>query len=740
MIDSSATANPGTSNPASNWEWYGPTSKTASNHDIHVSITSECHDVFGGWSNNDSTIASFNRVVIDESATIMNAYGGYSKNTNTERNIVEVFGRVSGEDSGIHGGSSSTKGDTLDNKVFVRSGGSVYGNVSGGHAQNGRATGNVVVVEENAVVAQGSINGGYGALEASNNSVFIFGKYGDPAQSHSLYGGQSNTGGTCYDNTVYIGEGGLVEEEVFAAYAPLGTASDNILIIEDATVRGNAGAVNAYAGGVYTQGTGNELHLLGNAIVTGGAGAHFDGWQENQTHGFDGLVHIRGTATVGSLSGFDHLVIELTDDNVHTAAVTITNEHVVIYESDPVLDLTGVDTLIDADALSDSAQGARLLQVTSESSDTLRLLLDEQTVFTDESSVFVDRAWILDETIVAEGEIEVDSVYVDPEGNIVSALRGTETILGQRTVTAATESKTLSESFLGTIAFLNQGAEFIADEGLRAMTASASPGKVSAFGAVHGGSSRYKSGSHVDVDGVTLSTGVVTKVGGTTLAAFLEAGWASSESHVSGTKGDGDHDNCGFGAAFRHTFANAFYFDGSARFGRASTKFDGRYANANARYDADGLYGSLHVGAGYVFTLNDMMDLDLYSRYVFTYLEGDTVHLDSPEREKFDMDDTVTHAFRIGARLTGDLHESVHWRVGLAYERVADGDADSDVIASGTRASLDVPTLEGNTGIVETGITMRPKEKSPWSVDFGLKGYVGDRQGISGNASVVYSF
>lgn len=48
LIDSSATANPGTSNPASNWKGYGPTSKTASNHDIHVSITSECHYVFGG--------------------------------------------------------------------------------------------------------------------------------------------------------------------------------------------------------------------------------------------------------------------------------------------------------------------------------------------------------------------------------------------------------------------------------------------------------------------------------------------------------------------------------------------------------------------------------------------------------------------------------------------------------------------------------------------------------------------
>ena len=134
------------------------------------------------------------------------------------------------------------------------------------------------------------------------------------------------------------------------------------------------------------------------------------------------------------------------------------------------------------------------------------------------------------------------------------------------------------------------------------------------------------------------------------------------------------------------------------------------------------------------------MDLDLYGRYVFTYLEGDSVRLETLERERFDMEDAVTHAFRIGARLTGVLHESVHWRAGLAYERVADGDAESDVIASGTRASLDVPTLEGNTGIMEVGITVRPKETSPWAVDFGLEGYVGDRQGVSGNASVVYSF
>ena len=741
LIDSSTTANPASSSPGPKWDWYGPTNESTSNNDVHFSTIGEHHYIFGGWSKEESNVVSFNRVVIKNGAEIKNTYGGYSQNQNVERNIVEVFGKVHGEDSSVYGGASSTSGDALDNMVFVRNGGTVLGEIAGGEAQNGRAIGNVVVVAGNAVVAEGSINGGKGALEASNNSVFIYGQVGDSNQYHSVYGGHTtNDGGTSNGNMVYIGAGSFVDDQVFAAFAPRGTASENILVIEDAKVQGNAGAVDAFAKGVYTQGTGNELHLLGNAIVTGGAGAHFDGWQENATRGYDGLVHVRGTATVGSLSGFDHLVIELTDDNVQTAAITITNEHVVLYQQDPILDLKGVDILIDAEELSNPNQGARLLQVASESSDSLHLHLDEQTVFTDESSVFVDRTWKVDDAVVAEGGIEVDSVYIDSEGNIVSALNGTETILGERSINASTESNTLSESFLGTIAFVNQGAEFIADEGLRVMTTAAAPSKISTFGAVHGGSSRYETGSHVDVDGVTLATGAVTKVGNTTLAGFVEAGWASSESHVSGTEGDGDHDYYGFGAALRHTFENDFYLDASARFGWASTEFDGRYANANAQYDADGLYGSLHVGAGHVFTLNKTMDLDLYGRYVFTYLEGDSVRLETLERERFDMEDAVTHAFRIGARLTGVLHESVHWRAGLAYERVADGDAESDVIASGTRASLDVPTLEGNTGIMEVAITVRPKETSPWAVDFGLKGYVGDRQGVSGNASVVYSF
>ena len=220
LIDSSTTANPGSSNPASDCDWYGPSNESTSNNDVHFSTIGEHHDIFGGWSKEESNVVSFNRVVIEDGAEIMITYGGYSQNQNVERNIVEVFGKVfakvHGEDSRVDGGASSTSGDALDNMVFVRNEGAVLGDIAGGRALNGRAIGNVVVVEGDAVVAEGSINGGIGALEASNNSVFIYGQVGDSNQYHSVYGGQTtNGGGTSNGNMVYIGAGSFVDDKVF---------------------------------------------------------------------------------------------------------------------------------------------------------------------------------------------------------------------------------------------------------------------------------------------------------------------------------------------------------------------------------------------------------------------------------------------------------------------------------------------------------------------------------------------
>lgn len=435
-----------------------------------------------------------------------------------------------------------------------------------------------------------------------------------------------------------------------------------------------------------------------------------------------GSLEFTGVNTVGNVvSSFSKMILNVSDVNETKPVLTGTKNGYSFDLSDKTLEIHGADCVAE--------NGSYQLVELAEGS---HIDFNGNTKIS-KTGVFVDRLWQI------EGESQSGAWY-----NGLQIVNG-DLMSGDLLISAGEEksnenSKTLAESFLGSLAFLNQGAEFIADEGMRAMTNAATAGKVSTFGAIHGGKSRYETGSSVDVDGVTLATGVATKWNRLMLAGFVEAGWANSESHVSGTDGDGDHDYYGVGAALRYEFESPFYLDGSVRVGAASTEFDGRYTDANAKYDADGLYGSMHVGAGYVFGLTENVALDLYGRYVLGYLEGDTVDLGTPDGEKFDMDDTFTHAFRVGARFTGNISDTGGWCFGVAYEHVADGDAESDVIVSGTRAALDVPSLEGNTGIVEAGLTMRPDGSSPWAANIGIKGYVGDREGVSGNATVLYTF
>lgn len=713
------------SNPSGgSYDWWGPTAKTSADtrtgNYVNISISKEGVAI-GGWSEDGLTVSG-NRVVIASGGNMFDTYGGYSSAGNVENNVAEIYGSTS-QGGRTYGGYARKGGDVAGNMVFIRSGAKAHSQVTGGNAGEGVATANVVVLEKNATMNSGYINGGTG-MSANENMVFIYG-----TALATVYGGQAtNRSGTANKNLVYVGNGATVKVDVFAAFgsAMISDASNNVLIVDNATIERHAAA----AGGLTYQGQGNELHLLGQANVRGWAGA------SDKTH--TGLVHIRGTATVGCLKGFDELVFELTDDNVDKAALTITNAYKVLENEEPILDLTGVSTFIDADKLTKPADGALLMAMTQ--GEAIHVLVDDETSFADETSVFVDKSWSVSQDVVDVGSIEADKFFINEDGELVTSLNGVETVLGEKATSASNESHTLSESLLGTVAFVNQGAEFIADEGIRAMTEAAYGNHTALFGAVHGGTSRYKTGSHVDVDGATLVTGVVTQVDSWMMAGFLEAGWASSESHVTGSKGDGDHNYYGVGAATRYSFENPFYVEGALRIGQASTEFDGRYADASAHYDADGVYCSMHVGAGYLTKMTDALTLDLYGRYVFTYLEGDAVGLETAGGETFDMDNTMTHAFRLGARVTGVLGPAAKWRMGLAYEHVADGDAESDVVLAGTRTALDVPSLEGDTGIMEIGVSMKPTETSRWFTDLSVKGYAGDREGVSGSATIGYVF
>lgn len=698
--------------------------------------------VMGGYSTTDDVLN--NQLNVNGSINRATLYGGYADGTGTASGNTLTLNTQSTVSFGQLGGGYSASGNVLNNTVVITASSQVVLNdqVAQGARTRGTdvvVTGNSVVVEENASFDPGprtaqALYGAYaqnGASDAKQNSVVI--RHGALVAGDVfgvfILGGSQDTPSVAENNTVSI-VGGRVDGDVRAVdvsgnLQKLKSYQGNSVVLTDATVTGNISVVNPTRYDLSEEPDTNKL-VLHNSTIDGNISVSKVHSSVDPTSVGRGTIEASGRNTVGgSVRYFERLVLtigtdnETVDDAHENAVLTMTDTGAVLDLQERELVLTGEDSTLFSDSY-DLITGASVA-------------IDNTTTIVKEGT-FTDALWSFEELS------ENSDPYADGLQIVRGDLMSGDELITKGTLSANANSKTLAESFLGSIAFLNQGAEFIADEGMRAIVNAARSGQTATFGAVHGGSSRYETGSSVDVDGVTLATGIATKFGNLTAAGFIEAGWASSESHVHGTEADGDHDYYGVGAAVRYEFENPFYLDGSVRLGTASTEFDGRYADASARYDADSFYGTMHVGAGYLVPITEALKLDLYGRYVLSYLDGDDVGLYTGNGETFSMDSTVTHAFRLGARLNGNFCDNAAWRFGLAYEHVADGDAESDVLVEGTRAALDVPTLEGDTGIMELGVTMTPSTTSPWSFDVGLKGYVGDRRGVSGSALVTYAF
>ena len=343
------------------------------------------------------------------------------------------------------------------------------------------------------------------------------------------------------------------------------------------------------------------------------------------------------------------------------------------------------------------------------------LLVDGKYKTAAETTVTLENAF--GDVVYDLGKDAIDStdLLLTDAGIVIGTGDKAQTI-GASSVKVSESSKTLAEAQLGSVALVTQGAEFVADEGMRSIRAAAKEGSFTAFGAMAGGYNRYETGSHVDVEGFSLAVGTAGRINNLTLAGFVEAGWASSESHVASTEADADHDYYGVGAAMRYDFQSPFYLD-----------------------DADGLYATAHIGAGYVFDLTPDVKLDAYGRYLLSYVEGDDVTLESDAKERFSMDDTTTHAVRLGARIEGAF-QTFDWYAGLAYEHVFDGKAKGELKFAGATAALDAPSLKDDSAIVDLGFTMKPEANGPWTIGVGLKGYAGDRRGGTGSVNVLYTF
>jgi len=233
-----------------------------------------------------------------------------------------------------------------------------------------------------------------------------------------------------------------------------------------------------------------------------------------------------------------------------------------------------------------------------------------------------------------------------------------------------------------------------------------------------------------------------------TLGAFFEYGTGTYDTYnsfnpvtatIPHVHGDGDLKYFGGGALGRIDLAESasghLYFEGSARGGRIKNKYDSNdivSAGVVATYDAKAHYYGFHAGIGYDWKLSEKTSLDLSAKYFFTKEKGDDVKLSTGAVVNFE--DVNSSRIRLGGRLTSKKSDKVAPYAALSYEYEADGKAKASVLGY----AIDAPSLKGSTGIGELGVTLTPTGKL--TVDLGVQGYAGKRQGITASLRVKYAF
>lgn len=622
-------------------------------------------------------------------------YGGRASSGNARNNTVTINGGTVScstyDAATVYGGNTRDGDRALYNTVTIN-GGTVKLNVVGG--QGGDATDNRVNITDGTV--SGEVTGGQSASgNSENNTVNISGG----TVQGDVYGGRAQFLGSATNNTVILsGKPDLSSSTIYGGY--------NLLMLPTEIVSGNRLILRT--SGLTAQNIENfeqYAFLLPAGIQTG-----------------DVLLTLSQSTdlTNNGKSPFpDFQSIDVTGDTALSVGDTVT--------------LLKSDAGLTAGTLPESVSGSHGVTL----SYTFKLTADGNAV-------------------VATVMGDEDLPPMDDDDDTPDTPTGNE---GGASVAPRVnpQTKALAEGYLSGVALTLQGADLVAGKGIdaagRAVRASlAGGGKgLAAFGALSGGWSRYNTGSHIDVSGFSLLTGLAwgadSVPGQFTAGMFFEYGSAAtgtynSFSNAASVSGDGSTWYMGAGLLARMDFNDSgpghIYAEASARAGALNNKYrndDLRDASGRrAEFDTSTPYVSLHAGLGYVWDLTDALSLDLSAKYFWTWQDSADSDLSTGEALHFDA--VNSHRLRLGGRLTWAVTEHVSPYVGAAWEHEFDGKAR----ATSLGYDLDAPSLTGDTGIGELGLSWTPSATIPLTIDLSLQGYTGVREGYTGSLMAKWEF
>ncbi len=693
-----------------------PVSLSASGNNVFLEQSS-AGDVYGGIVKASGSAQSEATVTAEKNTVVLaggsssggSVYGGSVSRSNTSAEPSEgaqaVTGRVSGNTVRIEGNSSVT--------------GSVYG----GYTENGRAEGNFVYVDG---TVRGGVEGGHTLSgDASGNTVVMEGG----TVFYRLYGGYTGDG-SASSNSITV-TAGRVRAAVAGGYDD-GTAVDNTVTLYDtASFAGSdlyGGRSDGTSSDVFT---GNTLNLHGQIQA--------DSLQNFQNLNFSDVADgtpsadLAKSAVLGDGKGsFTNVSIQ----NLRNQHGNVPEEYVLIHTPKASSSFAGTNLYVNgADAMTIGPDGSYVPYTGTVSNDGT---LDNET-----GAAGMTRS---------QSGFTKDFLNFDVDYFIKN---GQDLVARTKNVQADHRTKSFNIDRLPGLALLDQGGDLAAGAGMESAAESAMclPGEepcgTRAFMAVSGGYSTYKTDTHFNMTSGNAMVGLARYCKlpsvGFLAGVFFETGLSrfDAEHEYAGYDSfdsEGNASYYGAGALgklyLNETAMQGLYAEGSFRIGMLNYNWDTdgwRVNGSEADYSSQSPYMAAHGGIGWMKSVTDSVDLDIYAKYLWSHVSGDDGSI-SGSRVNFDAMDS--NRLRGGARLSFKGSEAFSWYLGAAYERQFNGRSASDVYGHDTPSA----SLKGDTAMVEAGLQLKPSKEVPVSFLLGASGYAGTREGVSGTFQIRYEF
>lgn len=611
---------------------------------------------------------------------------------------------------------------------------STFNRIFGAEAVNGKVSGNSVqILGSNFSVNE--INGGrhgfdeYGDnqyINAENNHVYI---EDSTIKFTEIFGTRNESGGVT-GSSVKIVNSQLIGTD-FAVISGAGSdaseesLSNNLVHLVDVKIdAGEAESVQVIASGhflesgevfdnrIIIESANDENHLNDlHQVMFMGADTYGD-FHDNH------LTVRRWKGAVGSISKFDSITFEN-----------------FLWEKDGTVLEVKDEASIATTQLTVNAESIRF------EDESLETHFGEQMALIKGEGIEFNPAYDNGQTVVIPSSLTEDSkgiIQNNPENNSVDfKLEGT---IPSRQLELVSNNRNMG------LFFVNHGAELILDN-LDATNRDYHWGWRT-FASIDGVQSNYSTKGHIDVHGFTAAAGLANSmmVGDNPLLInlFVETGKGDYTEEMSYLNVDrrfsGDVKYHGGGLSMRIKNQNGWYAEGSLRAGKMETDVSHGLIDGNGvshGYNLSTSYYGAHIGAGRVFDFDSGVKLDVFAKYFYTYLPSESEEIIADrDTYRFNFDSVGSSRVRAGGRVYFPVQESIWAYTGLAYQY--DFTPDVDVKVDGEEIANGA-SMRGSMGIGSLGVRYK-SDHSPWVLDLKIRGYVGQREGVSGKAQAEYRF